>query len=390
MILHVDMDAFFAAVEQRDDPALKGKCVIVGGTSGRGVVSAASYEARRFGVHSAMPVFQARQRCPHGVFVHPRMGRYKEVSAEVMAIFHRYSPLVEPVSVDEAYLDVSGCGRLLGAPVDIAARIKAAVHAETALTCSIGIAPCKFLAKIASDMNKPDGLTHILPETIPEFIDALDIRKVPGVGAATEPVLRQLGIHRLGDVRRIPEALLERHLGQYGRRLRQLAEGDDGSPVVPSTPAKSVSSETTLQKDTADAGILRRHMLQQSETVARQLRRGGVKACTVQIKMKDAAFHQITRRTTLAAPTQSGRAIYGAACALLERHPPQGKLRLIGVGAAGLTTESRPRQASLFDAGACTDGDWEKADTVMDRIADKFGRDAIRRAALVEREEDDG
>ena len=389
MILHVDMDAFFAAVEQHDDPSLRGKCVIVGGTSGRGVVSAASYEARRFGVHSAMPVFQAKQRCAHGVFIHPRMGRYREVSAEVMGVLRRYSPLVEPVSVDEAYLDVGGCGRLFGTPEDIAANIKAAVHDETGLTCSIGVAPCKFLAKIASDMNKPDGLTVIGSESVREFIDALDIRKVPGVGASTEPVLRRLGIHRLGDARQVPDVVLERHLGRYGPRLRRLAEGDDDSPVTPSVPAKSVSSESTLSKDTKDPALLRRVLLGQSETVARQLRRLGVKARTVQIKMKDAAFHQLTRQTTLEMPTQSGRAIYTAACGLLEHHSPQGKLRLIGVGASGFTTQRQPRQASLFDVDPGCETGWDKADAVMDRISDKFGRDAIKRAALVDREKGD-
>ena len=383
------MDAFFASVEQRDDPSLRGKCVIVGGTSGRGVVSAASYEARRFGVQSAMPVFQAKQRCPHGVFIHPRMQRYKEVSQDVMAVFRRFTPLVEPVSVDEAYLDVSGCGRLFGTPTVIAETIKNAVQAETGLTCSIGIAPCKFIAKIASDMNKPNGLTTIAPEAVRAFIDALDIRKVPGVGRTTEPVLRQLGINCLGDVRQLPTPLLERRLGEYGRRLRTLAEGDDGSPVVPSTPAKSVSSENTLAKDIADISRLKRIMLKQSDTVARQLRRLGVKARTVQIKQKDTAFRQWTRRSTLPAPTQSGRAIYAAACDLLDRHPPPGKLRLIGVGTSGFVDADRPRQVCLFDRLAHAENDWEKADAVMDRIAEKYGRDAITRAALVDPEEGD-
>lgn len=386
-MLHVDMDAFFAAVEQRDDPALKGRPVIVGGTSGRGVVSAASYEARAFGVHSAMPVFQARQCCPDGVFVHPRMGRYKEVSREVMAVFRRFTPLVEPMSVDEAYLDVSGCGRLFGAPEAIARDIKAAVCRETGLTCSIGIATCKFLAKIASDMDKPDGLTVIAPEAVRDFIDGLDIRKVPGVGGASEPMLHRLGIHKLGDVRKLPPDLLERRLGRFGRRLLMLAEGDDGAVVTPTAPAKSVSSENTLAADTADLEHLRRVMRRQAETVARQLRHLGVKARTIQIKMKDAGFNQWTRRTTLPAATQSGHAIYTAACDLLARHPPQGKLRLIGVGAAGLTTKDPPRQASLFEEPACAVAEWEKADAVMDRIAAKFGKDAIRPAVLVDDEE---
>jgi DNA polymerase-4 len=202
MILHIDMDAFYASVEQLDNPRLKNKCVIVGGTSNRGVVSAASYEARRFGIHSAMPIYQAKQKCPHGIFVPPRMSRYKAVSKKVMALLRDFSPLVEPVSIDEAYMDITGCQRLFGEPQETAGEIKRQIKETVQLTCSIGVAPNKFLAKIASDLEKPDGLTLILPDRVAEFIDSLPIKKVPGVGKKMYRQLELLRIRTLGDVQR--------------------------------------------------------------------------------------------------------------------------------------------------------------------------------------------
>ena len=389
MILHVDMDAFYASVEQLDNPELRGKCVIVGGTSGRGVVSAASYEARRCGVHSAMPVFQAREKCPEGVFVHPRMSRYKEKSREVMHVLREFTPEVEPVSIDEAYLDVTGCIRLFGPPETIARQIKARIRKDTGLTCSIGIAPVKFLAKIASDMDKPDGLTMIPADQVGAFIQSLDIRKVPGVGPTTEPVLRNLGIHTLGDIRSIPEQTLSRHMGKFGKRLQRLAAGDDESPVETTTEAHSISSENTLSRDTRDLDNLQKHMLRQAETVARQLRRKFFKARTVQLKMKTADFKQVTRQSTLEQPTDSGRTIYNVAVDLLQRHLPEKKLRLIGVGAVGLVSTGAARQASLFEEPAVRSEGWEKTDRALDRIAKRFGREAVTRASLVEPKAED-
>ncbi|MBW2517711.1 MAG: DNA polymerase IV, partial [Deltaproteobacteria bacterium] len=285
MILHIDMDAFYASVEQLDDPRLKNKCVIVGGTSNRGVVSAASYEARQFGIHSAMPIYQAKQKCPHGIFVPPRMGRYKEVSKRVMALLRDFSPLVEPVSIDEAYLDITGCQRLFGEPQEIAWEIKRKIKETVHLTCSVGVAPNKFLAKIASDMQKPDGLTLILPDRVATFINALPVKKVPGVGKKLLHQLELLGIRTLGDVQRLPEKSLVKHLGKFGKRLRALSSGSDDSLVTPHAPHKSISSERTLAADTRDAKLLKRYLLSQSGEVARQLRQAGLRAKTITIKI---------------------------------------------------------------------------------------------------------
>ena len=382
MILHIDMDAFYASVEKLDDPRLKHKCVIVGGTSNRGVVSAASYEARRFGVHSAMPIYQAKQRCPHGVFVPPRMGRYKEVSKKVMALLKEFSPLVEPVSIDEAYMDITGCRRLFGEPYEIAHKIKRKIKETLQLTCSVGVAPNKFLAKIASDLEKPDGLTLIMPEEVPQFIESLPIKKVPGVGKKMVRQLEVLGIRTLGDVHRLPEKALLKHLGKFGRRLRALSTGSDASPVTPHTPHKSISSERTLAADTRDVKLLKRYLLSQSAEVARQLRQTGVRAKTIVIKIKNADFKTVTRRTTIAVPTQSSETIYKHAAQLIDNFKITQKIRLIGVGTTGFSAVTASVQMSLFDQKEKPNDNWEKVDKALDSISQKFGKNAIGRATF--------
>ncbi|MBT8356762.1 MAG: DNA polymerase IV, partial [Deltaproteobacteria bacterium] len=242
MILHIDMDAFFASVEQLDNPDLKGKCIIVGGRSNRGVVSAASYEARKYGVRSAMPIFMAKRKCPQGVFVFPRIKRYKEVSKEIMKLFCEFSPLVEPVSIDEAYVDIAGGARLFGSPVQIGMHIKEQIKKKVNLTCSVGIAPNKFLAKIASDMEKPDGLFIILPEEAHQFIQSLPIKKVPGIGKKTGESLENMSIATLGDVKQYPEKILLKRLGKFGKRLVELSNCIDHSSVTPFAQRKSVST----------------------------------------------------------------------------------------------------------------------------------------------------
>ena len=382
MILHIDMDAFYASVEQIDDPRLKNKCVIVGGTSNRGVVSAASYEARQFGIHSAMPIYQAKQKCPHAIFVPPQMGRYKEVSKKIMNILRNFSPLMEPVSIDEAYLDVTGCQRLFGGPREIAWEIKRKIRETVGLTCSVGVAPNKFLAKIASDMEKPDGLTVILPEQVAAFIDSLPIKKVPGVGKKMFRQLELLGIRTLGDVQQLPEKSLIKHLGKFGKRLRALSSGSDDSPVTPHAPHKSISSERTLAADTRDARLLKRYLLSQSGEVARQLRQVGLRAKTITIKIKDEDFKTATRRITIAVPTQSSETIYKHAAQLLDDYKTSKKIRLIGVGASGFSTVTVSVQLGLFDANDETTDDWEKIDMTLDSIRKKFGRDVVGRASL--------
>ena len=387
MILHVDMDAFYASVEQLDNPELRGRCVIVGGKSKRGVVSAASYEARQCGVHSAMPIFQAKKLCPDAVFVKPRMYRYKQVSKEVMEILGQFSPVVEVVSIDEAYLDVTGCRRLHGTPVEIALKIKQAVKSQVGLNCSVGVAPLKFLAKIASDMDKPDGLTEITPAETEDFIKNLAIEKVPGVGRITGKILEEMGIRRLGEVRQYTEKALTERLGKFGRRLRELAEARSGGRVVPDAATHSISTETTLSANTSDRKLLESRLLSQAETVARQLRAKNFKARTVTLKVKHADFRLVTRRTTLDRPTQSGMTLFRAAADLLRAYQITDDLRLIGVGASGLLPVDTPIQQDLFNTAAESGRKWEKADRAVDDIARKFGTDAVTRGALVDKKE---
>ncbi|MFO7494705.1 MAG: DNA polymerase IV [Desulfobacterales bacterium] len=381
-IVHLDMDAFFAAVEQRDNPELQGRAVIVGGLSDRAVVTTASYEARRYGVHSAMPMFQARRKCPHAIIVAPRKKRYKQVSQAIMGLLQEFTPLVEPVSIDEAYLDITGCERLFGPPPLLAARIKARIRETVALTCSIGVAPNRFLAKIASDINKPDGLTRIAAEQVLAFTESLPVGKVPGVGPMTFETLRRLGIRTLGDLRQCPDSLLERRLGRFGRRLKALAFGVDTTPVVPCAPAKSVSSEETLAEDTAEEAILRGQLLLQAETVGVQLRKMGLRAKTITLKLKYADFRQVTRSVTLPGATQADDTIFQTTVNLLRAQPLSRKVRLIGVGASHLVPESAPSQMTLFADSTDRNATWEKVDQTVDVITRKFGRGVIRKASL--------
>jgi DNA polymerase IV len=383
IILHVDMDAFFASVEQLDNPDLRGQCVVVGG-SHRGVVAAASYEARKYGIHSAMPIFQARRKCPHLRIVAPRRKRYADLSGRIMGILRTFSPLVEPISIDEAFVDITGCRRLHGSPRDTAAAVKARIKAQTRLTCSVGVAPNKFLAKIASDLNKPDGLTIIAPDQVQIFIETLPIEKVPGVGARARRRLADLGVDHLGQVRRLTEAQLVRQLGVFGRRLMALAHGRDDSPVTPENEAKSVSSEITLNQDTADRAVLSAHLLAQSEAVARQLRQHRVRARTITLKLKTGDFQRHTRSRTLPHPVQSSATIYQAATALLASFALTQPVRLVGVGASGLQPDSVPLQQPLFDPdhAAGPSHRWEKLDRTVDAIAEKYGRHTIARGTL--------
>jgi DNA polymerase IV len=379
IILHVDMDAFFASVEQMDDPSLRGRCVVVGG-SHRGVVAAASYEARKYGIRSAMPIFQARGRCRDLVIVPPRRKRYAELSRRIMNNLRDFSPLVEPVSIDEAYVDITGCRRLHGEPRQIARNIKNRIRSLTGLTCSVGVAPNKFLAKIASDLEKPDGLTVIEPDQVQSFIATLPVEEVPGVGRRACEILHGLGIRTLGQVRGVPEQLLIRKMGKFAHRLVELACGRDFSVVTPRSDTKSVSTETTLVRDTQDRQTLSRHLLNQSQTVARDLRRKGVRARTVSLILKTADFRRHSRNRTLDPPVQSAERIYRTALDLLQAFPLTQPVRLVGVGAAGLQPDRMPVQADLFpDSQQNRDAKWEKVDRAMDAVADRFGKSAVKR-----------
>lgn len=366
-----------------DDPRLKGQCVVVGGDSQRGVVAAASYEARRFGIHSAMPIFQAKQKCARLVIVPPRRKRYSELSGRIMSILAAFSPLVEPVSIDEAFLDVTGCLRISGSPIDIAAGIKKRIHSEVGLTCSVGVAPNKFLAKIASDLDKPDGLSVIEPDQVMDFIDELTIEKVPGVGRRAAQTLAGLGIRRLGQVRQLPLDLLVARLGKFGHRLMRLAHGRDDSPVTPVHKAKSVSSETTLSRDTTDRDMLASCLLAQSQSVARQLRHLGVGARTITLKIKTADFQRHTRSRTLSHAVRDSETIYQNALALLSSFGLKQPVRLIGVGGGNLQADDVPCQASLFpeETGQGRQK-WEKVDRALDAIGFRYGGGTVKRGTL--------
>jgi DNA polymerase IV len=382
MIFHIDMDAFYASVEILDHPEFRGKPVIVGGMSGRGVVAAASYEARKYGVHSAMPMFQALKKCPDAKVVPPRRVRYKQVSENVMEIVRSFSPLVEQVSIDEAYLDATGCERLFGSVETMAREIKKKIKQSVHLTCSVGIAPVKFLAKIASDMDKPDGLTVISPEKVPDFVQSLPINKTPGVGPKMFQELRLLGITTLGDIQNFPEKVLTDKLGKFALRLKELSTGIDNSLVMPYSSPKSASAEETLGFDTADKDLLKKYLLQQADEVGRQLRKEGVKAKTVSIKIKLSDFQQITRSITLKCPTCSSNKLFYEACRLLDACTLLKKVRLIGIGASGFVHINHPVQMKLFDVLGQDESSWEKVDKTMDKIQERFGKEMVSRAIL--------
>lgn len=378
-IAHIDMDAFFASIEQLDHPEWRGRPLAVG-DGPRSVVSAASYEIRAYGVRSAMPVAQAKKLCPHGLFVPVRMWRYKELSRRVMGVLQRFSPLVEQASVDEAYLDATGLERLFGPPEEFAAALRAAVQEETGLTCSVGLAPVRFLAKIASDYNKPDGQTIIRPQDVRAFLDRLPVQKVPGVGGRTLETLAALGVRFAGDMLKHPPEFWRRKLGERGPWLHALAQGRDDRPVTPFTPAKSSSAENTFETDTADVAVLRRWLLSQSERVGADLRAMGVRGRTVTLKAKYADFTQVTRSRTLDEPVCDTRSIFETALALLRELAPRQPLRLIGVGVSQFG--ARPRQLSLLapEAQARPAGAVDKA---LDAVRGRFGKGAIVRGDLL-------
>ncbi len=383
MILHIDMDAFYASVEQLDQPDLRGKPVIVGGLSGRGVVSAASYEARRFGVRSAMPMFQAERKCPDGVFVAPRRDRYLAVSKQILSIFREFSPIVEQVSIDEAYIDISGCETLFGDPATIGASIKQQVRDRVSLTCSVGAAPVRFAAKIASDMEKPDGLVVIRQADMAGFIRSVPIEKVPGVGRATLEIVKQLNIQTLGDVQRISKTVLTRKLGKYGERLFELSAGIDRTPVVPEHTAKSAGSEGTLAQDTSDRVLIQRHILDHSDHVAQDLRKLGVKAGTITLKIKHSDFKTVTRSVSPPVPVFSSESIYKTAGGLFDAYPFQKPVRLVGVSASNFKTGNRPFQGDLFNGDTRKNDQWEAIDHTVDMICKKFGKPSVGRASTL-------
>ncbi|MDQ7835025.1 MAG: DNA polymerase IV [Humidesulfovibrio sp.] len=379
-IAHIDMDAFFASVEHLDHPEWRGQPLAVG-DGPRSVVSAASYEIRKFGVRSAMPVAQARKLCPHGLFVPVRMWRYKEMSRRIMAVLQRFSPLVEQASVDEAYLDVTGLERLFGPPEDLAATIRAEVRRETGLSCSVGIAPVRFLAKIASDFHKPDGQTIIRQQEVRAFLDALPVQKIPGVGGRTLEILNGLGVRLAGDVLKRPAEFWRQKLGERGLWLLELAQGRDDRPVTPFTPPKSSSAENTFERDTRDPVVLRRWLLLQSERVGADLRAQGVRGRTVTLKATFADFRKLTRSRTLEEPVNDTQSIFETALALLKELNPRQDLRLIGVGVSQFG--ERSRQLSLLEPEPQAKKPKGALDQALDAVRGRFGKGAIVRGDLL-------
>ncbi|MBF0481637.1 MAG: DNA polymerase IV [Desulfovibrionaceae bacterium] len=378
--MHIDMDAFFTSVEQADDPSLRGRPVIVG-QDARGVVSAASYEARAFGVHSAMPVVQARRLCPQGVFLPGRMRRYGEASRQVMAVFSRFSPVVEQASVDEAYVDITGTELLFGPSGQLARALQDAVAAETGLSCSIGVAPVKFLAKIASDFRKPRGVTVIEDASVMDFLSALPVSKIPGVGGRTLEALLRLGVRLAGDIRRYPEEFWRERYGVVGETLWERAHGRGSDVVRPHREAKSSGAENTFAEDTADRGVLAAWLLSQAERVGRDLRRQGVSGRTVTIKLKFEDFKTLTRSKTLSHAINADEIIYRTALDILSGVELPRRLRLIGLSVSGFSRGGQ--RASLApDRLQELSERYGRLDGAVDAIRDKFGKAAIKRGKL--------
>ncbi|MGP3955020.1 DNA polymerase IV [Nonomuraea sp. 3N208] len=381
-ILHVDMDAFFASVELLERPELRGRPVIVGSPAGRGVVLSATYEARALGVHSAMPMSRARRLCPQATIIPPSHGKYSEVSKGVMEIFHSITPLVEPIASDEAFLDVGGARRRLGSPAAIAAMIREQVLDRYGITCSVGVASSKFVAKLASKQCKPDGLLVVPADQVVDFLHPLPVSALWGVGERTEQSLVRLGIRTVGDLARVPPATLQRELGQAaGGHLAALAWGRDERPVSAHVPDKSIGNEETFATDIDDPEVIRRELLRLSERVAARMRKGGHVGRTVSVKLRRADFTTITRSRTLREATDVAQVIYATACELyraagLERV----RLRLVGVRMENL----RPTEEAAWQLGLGErETGWREAEQAMDKAIRRFGPDAVLPASLV-------
>jgi DNA polymerase-4 len=382
-ILHVDMDAFYASVEQRDNPDLVGKPVVVGGGSNRGVVAAASYEARKFGIRSAMPMAEAMRRCDHLVRVAPRMSRYVDASQQIFAIFGEFTPLVEGLSLDEAFLDVTASVRLFGSPSEIAARIKQRIQSETRLTASVGVAENKLVAKIASDLDKPDGLTVVRPCDYLAKLDPLPVRVIPGIGRETLKRLDAIGVSTVRDLRLAQDRDLEPIFGRYTQKTRERAAGIDHRPVVPSREEKSISAEETYDQDLSKPAEMERELLRLAERTATRLRKSGLAAGTVQVKIRRADFTTFTRQQRLRPASNSTDQICKLARKLLNTwllSNPGARIRLLGVGGSKLAPAG---QADLFSTD--TKHDASLIDVAVDEIREKFGSQSLGRAKTLDR-----
>jgi len=380
-ILHVDMDAFYASVEQRDDESLRGRPVIVGGTGPRGVVAAASYEVRKFGVHSAMPMREALRRCPEAVCVHPRMSHYAAVSQQIFAVFHEFTPLVQGLSLDEAFLDVTASTGAFGPAEHIAREIKRRIRERTGLTASVGVAPNKLVAKIASDLRKPDGLVVVRPEEVRPLLDPLPIRKLFGLGAKTAPKVEALGILTLGELSRANTSQLRPILGRYTERVQQRAAGIDDRPVIPDLDEKQISAEETFDTDIADPTHLRAEIVRLADKTCARLRAKRLAAACVVVKIRRRDFTTYTRQRHIEPPTQETRIVAGVATELLDAWlaaQPGAALRLLGVGVSELAPTT---QMDLFAAPESVKN--RGLDAAVDQIRERFGNVAVKRASTL-------
>jgi DNA polymerase IV len=385
-ILHVDMDAFYASVEERDRPELKGKPVIVGGTGGRGVVAAANYVVRQYGVRSAMPMREALRRCPEAVCVHPRMSRYKEVSGQVFAIFHEFTPIVEGLSLDEAFLDVTASQQLHGDPLVIAAEIRSRIRATTGLTASVGIAPNKLLAKIASDLNKPDGMFRIGADNLQATLDPLPIQKLFGIGPKTLPAVHAAGIHSFGDLRTASDEQVWRVFGKHGRLMRERASGIDDRPVEAHREEQSISAEETFDTDIKDGPDLRAHLMRLADRTATRLRAHDLAAGRVTVKIRRGDFTTFTRQRSIEPPTQDTTVVSRVAQSLFDEWSATrsaAAVRLLGVGVGDLRTQT---QADLFSSGPPKES---RLDAAIDGIRGRFGTELLTRASQLTRAPDE-
>jgi DNA polymerase IV len=389
-ILHVDLDAFYASVAVLNDPTLRGKPVIVGGTGARGVVTSASYEARRFGVRSAMPSVRARRLCPEGIFLPPDFDAYRVHSNRFREILLAHTPLVEPISLDEAFLDVGGATLLFGSPVAIAEKIREEVAREVGVTCSVGIAPAKFVAKLASDGCKPDGLLHVPAGEVASFLETMPVERLWGVGEKTAELLSRLAIRTVGDLGRTPMTILERLLGEAAAsHLSHLAHGIDDRPVVPYEAPKSVGHEETFDRDLDDEDEILRELLALSGRVAARLREDGYRSRTVTLKVRLANFTTLTRSRTQADPTDLGADLHRTVSELYRNLPgAKRRVRLLGVQAAGLVPASAQQLALLHTGtwpGPRRSEGWDDVERTVDRIERRFGPGAAGPASLLQR-----
>lgn len=382
-ILHVDMDAFFASVELRDRPELKGLPVVVGHSGGRGVVTSATYEARKFGIHAAMSMTEALRRCPKAIFIEPNHEKYSEVSEKLQEIYLSFTPLVEPLSVDEAFLDVSGSRKLLGTPIEIGKKLREKVFQEENITCSVGIAPTKFVAKLASTRAKPDGLLVVSPKEVIAFLHPLPVGALWGVGGKTEEVLKRLGLFKVSDIANLPLKTLKRALGEaIAEHLYELSWGKDERSVETSEPEKSVGNEETFSKDLDQAEDILREILRLSEKVASRLRQAGLMGRTITLKVRFSNFSTITRSKTLLDPTDVAKEIYEVAKGLFEGlNLDQVRVRLVGVRVEKLIEEESANRQMLLGEN---DKGWREIDKASDKANARFGEDSIKPARLLD------